>query len=95
MRPRGRGQALVELALIAPVLMLLAMGIWDGGGVLRDQAILDQAARDGARVAAMGYGSTVDPSVICSAVTHSAQNLPGLTYDRPTLRERRIRSPSR
>ena len=46
---RSRGQSLVELALVAPILILLAMSVWDGGSVLREQVVLQQAARDGER----------------------------------------------
>ncbi len=74
------GQALVELALIAPVLIVLAMVVWDGGGALREQVVLQQAARDGARVAATGIGSAgVSSSVVCNAVLASARDLPNLT----------------
>jgi Flp pilus assembly protein TadG len=74
------GQALVELALIAPVLIVLAMIVWDGGAALREQVVLEQAARDGARVAATGFGSaSVASSVVCNAVLASARDLPNLT----------------
>ncbi|MDQ6671259.1 MAG: pilus assembly protein, partial [Chloroflexota bacterium] len=86
---RTRAQSLVELALLSPVLIMLAMAVWDGGSVLRDQVILEQAARDGARVAASTYGPaalrpgcstalpTSDP--VTRAVTDSAGNLAGLS----------------
>ncbi|HEY0580760.1 MAG TPA: TadE family protein, partial [Chloroflexota bacterium] len=76
---RGRGQALVELALVAPILILLAMSVWDGGSVLREQVVLQQAARAGARVAATGYGRSVASSVVGNAVLASAGDLPGLS----------------
>ena len=74
---RARGQSLVELALVAPILILLAMAVWDGGSVLREQVVLQQAARDGARVAATGYGTSVLDSVVSDAVAVSARDLPG------------------
>jgi hypothetical protein len=76
---RGRGQSLVELALVAPILILLAMSVWDGGSVLREQVVLQQAARAGARVAATGYGTSVASSVVGNAVLASAGDLPGLS----------------
>ena len=82
---RARAQALVEFALVAPILIMLAMLVWDGGSVLRDQVILQQAARDGARVAATAYASTVFPacgpaiSPVAEAVKASAVDLPGLS----------------
>jgi Flp pilus assembly protein TadG len=77
--PRARAQSLVELALVAPILILLAMAAWDGGSVLREQVVLQQAARDGARVAATDYDQNVPNGTICDAVKASAANLPGLT----------------
>jgi hypothetical protein len=76
---RSRAQSLVELALVAPILILLAMSVWDGGSILREQVVLQQAARDGARVAATGYGTAVLDTVVANAVIASARDLPGLS----------------
>jgi hypothetical protein len=46
--------------------------------VLREQVVLQQAARDGARVAATGYGSAVTDSTVSDAVLASAADLPAL-----------------
>ena len=73
-----RGQSLVEFALIAPVLILLAMGAWDGGSVLREQVVLQQAARDGARAAATAYGPGASLAIVQDAVLASAADLPAL-----------------
>jgi hypothetical protein len=81
---RGRGQSLVEFGLVAPILLLLAIAVWDGGSVLREQVILEQAARDGARVAASDYGE-VPLDVVAEAVRLSAADLPGVT---PTVEYR-------
>ncbi len=43
-----RGQALVELALIAPVLSLLLVGAIDLGRVWQSQITIENAAREGA-----------------------------------------------
>lgn len=77
--PRARGQSLVELALVAPILILLAMAVWDGGTALREQVVLQQAARDGARVAATAYGPTVQNSIVADAVMASSRDLPALS----------------
>ena len=76
---RGEGQSLVEFALIAPIVILLAMSAWDGGSVLREQVVLQQAARDGARAAATSYGGA-SPSIVQDAVLASAADLPALRY---------------
>jgi Flp pilus assembly protein TadG len=52
---RGRrseaGMALIEAAFILPVLLVLAMGMLDFGRAFHFKHLLDEAAREGARVA--------------------------------------------
>lgn len=50
-RPRSRGQALVEFALIFPVLMIFLFGIVDFGRAIFDYNTLANASRAGVRVA--------------------------------------------
>ena len=60
--PRGsreRGAAAVEFALILPVFLLLIAGAIDLTRMMYTQVIVTNAAREGARMVAMGY-STVD-----------------------------------
>jgi len=51
MRSNGsrRGQALLEFALVVPLLILLVMGIMAFGQMFSHQLILNNAAREGAR----------------------------------------------
>lgn len=49
-----RGQSMVEFALILPILLLLLTGIVDFGLLLHDQLKVSEAAREGARTAALG-----------------------------------------
>jgi Flp pilus assembly protein TadG len=53
--PDDRGAAAVELALVLPLLLVLLFGIVDFGRMLNAQIVLTEAAREGARAAAMGY----------------------------------------
>jgi hypothetical protein len=53
-RSRERGQSIVEFALLAPVLILLFMGMFDFGWLLHKQIQMDNAVRLGARRAAVG-----------------------------------------
>jgi Flp pilus assembly protein TadG len=46
----GRGQALVEMAIAAPLLLLLVVGVAQVGVIVYDQVTIDTAAREGARV---------------------------------------------
>lgn len=57
-RRRERGQAMVEFALILPVLLALLCGIIDFGWLYYNQLTLTNAAREGARYAVIHY----DPS---------------------------------
>jgi hypothetical protein len=63
-RDRRRGQALVEFALVIPIFLLMLFGIVDAGRYVYMNSVLSQAAREGARAAAVEaswIGST-DPS---------------------------------
>jgi Flp pilus assembly protein TadG len=61
-RRRGaRGQATVELALVLPVVLVLVLSIVQLGLVLRDQIMVVNAAREGARAA------IVEPSTAVAA----------------------------
>ncbi len=59
-RPRRRtGAAAVELAAVAPVLIVLILGMIEFGRVMMVEHVLTNAAREGARRAALP-GSTAD-----------------------------------
>lgn len=60
----NRGQALVEFAIILPVLLLLITGMVDFGIVLNEYITVTHAAREAARVAAVGNN---DAAVIMAA----------------------------
>ena len=53
-RDSDRGAAAVEFALLLPLLLLLVFGIIDFGRAINAQITLTQAAREGARLAALG-----------------------------------------
>jgi Flp pilus assembly protein TadG len=52
-----RGAAAVEMALVMPLLILMVMGIIDFGRIFNGEIQLSQAAREGARVAALGFSA--------------------------------------
>lgn len=49
-----KGQALVEMALILPILLLFIFGITEFGRVFATDLVLNHAAREGARAASVG-----------------------------------------
>jgi hypothetical protein len=53
-RRSQRGQAVVEFAFILPLLLLLILGITELGRMIMRTNLLTQAAREGARAAAVG-----------------------------------------
>ena len=56
---QDRGTAAVEFALVLPLLLLVALGIIDFGRAINAQITLTQAAREGARLAALGQPNVV------------------------------------
>jgi hypothetical protein len=67
-RPRDRGQSLVEFALVFPIFMLLVFGVIDGARLVYTNSQLGQAAREGARVAAVEayWMGRSDPTCVAS-----------------------------
>jgi uncharacterized membrane protein len=65
---RGRGQALVEFALIAPVLLVLALLVLDVGRLFSNWIAITNAAREGAYVATLDYSDAVTTPTIIAAV---------------------------
>jgi Flp pilus assembly protein TadG len=57
-RHRGRGQSLVEFALVLPIFLLMLMGIVDAGRLIYTYNTVSNAARDGARVAIVNQSTT-------------------------------------
>ena len=74
--PKSHGQAVVEFAIVIPVVLLLMVGLINLGVIINAQIILTQAAWEGART-----GATLDPlkgegdSEIEGAVQRSIQGL--------------------
>lgn len=59
-----RGAAMVEMAIVVTLLLLLVFGIIDFGLMLKDYLALSQAAREGARSAAVGTNAAQVSSTI-------------------------------
>jgi len=64
---RGRGQTLVEFALVLPVFLLMLFGLIDMGRFVYLNSTLSQAAREGARVAAVEASWTGSTDATCGA----------------------------
>ena len=55
---RRRGQALVEFALVLPVLLLMTLGVVDGARVFTAHVVLANAVREATLFASVGTGAT-------------------------------------
>ncbi len=60
MKRRRRAAAAVEMAVLAPLLITVLLGIWEVGRMIEVQQLVNNAAREGARKAAVG--SMIDPT---------------------------------
>ncbi len=77
---RDRGQSTVELALVLPVVVMLALAVVQVGLVVRDQIRVVHAAREGARAAAV----SAEEQVAAAAVERNG----GLSGDRVSVSTR-------
>lgn len=66
-----RGSAVVEFALVLPLLLLMTLALVQVGVLARDRLVVEQAARAGAREAAVEG----DPAAIRNAVVAAAPDL--------------------
>ena len=68
-RHEGRGQSLVEFALVLPILLVMFMGIFDFGRAIFAFNSVSNAAREGMRVAIVNQNPTVITSKAKAAMT--------------------------
>lgn len=77
MKPRDsadapeRGAALIEMALVLPMLVLLLFGIWTTARAYNVKNTMDHAVREAAR-----YGATIDPWVDAGGTTPTCSGSP-------------------
>jgi Flp pilus assembly protein TadG len=75
--PRQRGQALIELALALPVLLLLTVGIIEFGRVAYYSIEVSDAARVGAQYGAQSMADAANIINITQAIQNDTQDVPG------------------
>ncbi len=90
LRRNQRGQAVVEMALVLPILIMLIFGIVEFGRILNTYMIVTNLSREGAREGAVGGTDT--------EITNAVQNgtnadqfdtgLMSITIDPPAMSER-------
>ena len=75
-RDGQRSQALIEFALVSPVLLLLLFGVIDMGRAIFYYDTLNHAAREGARVAARASNQLPTNTDVLSAVSAQMLGVP-------------------
>lgn len=65
-----KGQAMVEMAIVIPILLIVLMGIFEFGRIFNSYLILTNASREGARSAALGDSDTEITQKINNAVVY-------------------------
>jgi Flp pilus assembly protein TadG len=81
----GRGQSLVELALIAPVLIILMLGAMDYGRVYFAYTSVTNAARTGADYAASSSTAASDTTSIRAAAVAETSDLLNTSASNPSV----------
>jgi hypothetical protein len=70
----SRGQTLIEFALLAPIIILFLVAIIDFGMAMDRRIVLQHAAREGARMAAVtDVSTTVGFNAVCKRACDQAQ----------------------
>jgi Flp pilus assembly protein TadG len=70
-----QGQAMVEMALVLPVLLLVVTGILTFGLAFNNYVMLTEATSVGARALAISRGQTTDPCATASSAVYAAAPL--------------------
>jgi Flp pilus assembly protein TadG len=76
---RDRGQSLVELAFVVPLLLLLLVGIVEIGRFAFYSIVVSNAARAGAQYGAQSLANAADTAGIATAAKNDGQGGTGLT----------------
>ncbi len=73
------GSAIAELAVIAPLLVLLLIGLIEVGRFAQYSIVVANAARSGAQYGAQNLGTAADLTGMAAAARNDAQNITGLS----------------
>jgi len=86
-RTRERGTVMVELALLLPLLVLIVMLVLEGSRLVRTHQVLNNAAREGARLSVYqeNFGNTGD--IASEVVAYAAQNGVALSTGNVTINQ--------
>jgi len=78
----NKGQSIVEFALVVPLLLILVVGMIEWGIILWTQSAFDDAARAGARAAAVmtdwNTNQQNDTTIVINTVKDDLESLPSI-----------------
>lgn len=74
-----RGQAVAELAIIAPLLLLLIVGLVEFGRYARMSILVSNAARAGVQYGAQNYVTALDDAGMQNAAQTDAESIAAIT----------------
>lgn len=83
--PRDRGVVLVEFALLAPVLVLLVLGIFEYGNLWRQVGSIERSAQQGGRTVSAQADNRFADYEALRAIDAITRGLPGITVDRVVI----------
>ncbi|WP_034630514.1 TadE/TadG family type IV pilus assembly protein [Desulfotruncus alcoholivorax] len=92
LRGDNRGQALVEFALVLPILILLLMAIFEFGNIFHSYLLITTASREGARMGVVGHSDaeiTQRIEEVCSTLDTSKMTINIEPHD-PNYRNRGV-----
>lgn len=73
-RARERGAVFMEFALTLPLLILIVMLVLEGSRLVRTHQILNNAAREGARLSSLQANQGQPAGIITQVVNYAAEN---------------------
>src|SRR5882724_6547004 len=74
-----RGTQIAEFALVLPLLLFISLGIIEGSSFIRVHQIINNAAREGARISALPENGGHPDGVVQAVVDYGSKN--GVTID--------------
>jgi len=72
--PREKGSVLMELALVLPLLILIVMLVLEGSKLVRTHQVLNNAAREGARLSVQPENQGVTADITTEVINYASQN---------------------
>jgi Flp pilus assembly protein TadG len=82
-----RGAMLMELALLLPLLVLIVMLVLEGSRLVRTHQVLNNAAREGARLSVQPENQGSPGDIATEVVTYATQNGVAITAGNVTINQ--------